>query len=104
MDRLLNEFETYCQTPGIDSGKARSYSKAVKYLCDFLNEKNINEEVVTKMKSVESYLSLPNSQFYEELLSFLDNRRQSSYLRKGFIKAALKYFFHFWDIKNNRSS
>lgn len=103
MDKLLNEFETYCQTPGVDSGKARSYSKAVQYLCDFLHEKNINEEVVIKMKSIEPYLSLPDSQLYEELLSFLENRRQSSYLKKRFIKAALKYFFDFWDNKNYHS-
>jgi len=104
MDKLLNEFETYCQTPGVDSGKARSYSKAVQYLCDFLHAKNIDEEVVLKMKSIEPYLSLPDSQFYEELLSFLDNRRQSSYLKKRFVKVALKYFFDFWDNKDNHLS
>lgn len=70
MDKLLNEFEAYCKTPGIDSGKARSYSKAVQYLCDFLHAKNIDEEVVIKMKSIEFYLYLPDSQFYKKAVKF----------------------------------
>ena len=37
MQQLLNQFENYCQTPGIESGKARSYAKAIEYLCDYLN-------------------------------------------------------------------
>lgn len=100
MKILLEEFESYCQTPGIDSGKARSYAKAVQYLCDFLELTHIDESAVVKMKSLEPYLSHPNCKFYEELLSFLNVRKQASYLRKGFIKAALKYFFDFWDNKN----
>jgi hypothetical protein len=99
VDKLLNEFESYCETPGIDSGKASSYSRAIRYLCDFWGVKIINDDVVLKMKSIESFISMPNSRFYKDLLAFLDNRRQSSYLRKGFIKAALNYFFTFWSHK-----
>ena len=97
MNRLLIEFETYCQTPGVNSGKARSYSNSIRYLCDFLNAKNIDEEVVLKFKSIEYYLSTPDSPFYKDMLIFLNERGQSSYLRKRFIKASLNHFFDFWE-------
>lgn len=99
MERILNEFEVYCQTPGIDSGKARSYAKAIQYLCNFFETSQIDQSTVTKIKNSEQYLSDPNSILYKDLLTFLKSRKQSSYLEKRFIKAALNYFFDFWDSK-----
>lgn len=100
MNKFFNDFEDYCKTPGIVSGKARSYSKAIQYLCDFLGEKSIDEDVVIKMRSIETYLSLSDSQLYKDLLGFLKKRGQSSYLINGFIKAALPYLYDFWDNKH----
>ena len=34
---FFERFEEFCITPGIDSGKASSYSRAIQYLCDYLN-------------------------------------------------------------------
>lgn len=99
MENMLNEFEVYCQTPGVDSGKARSYAKAIQYLCDFLETTLIDQSVVTKIRNSEQFLSDPNSALYKDLLCFLKGRNQSSYLEKRFIKAALNYFFDFWDNK-----
>ena len=36
-----------------------------------------------------------DSELYQDLLRFLMGRGQKSYLAKGYIKAALKYFFEF---------
>ena len=36
MQEFFKKFEDYCKTPGVDSGKARSYAKAIEYLCDYL--------------------------------------------------------------------
>lgn len=99
MDTLLKEFENYCLAPEIDSGKARSYAKAIQLLCIFWNIANINEDTVIKMKNIEANLSLPESESYRELLSFLERRGQSSYLTGRFIKSALNYFFKFWENK-----
>lgn len=95
MEQFLNKFEEYCITPGVDSGKARSYAKAIEYLCDFLEITIINDESVLLIRSVENSINDQNSKLYQDLLYFLSNRRQKSYLTKGFIKAALKYFFDF---------
>lgn len=32
MKEFFIQFEEYCKTPGVDSGKARSYAKAIEYL------------------------------------------------------------------------
>ena len=95
MEKFLAQFEEYCITPGVDSGKAKSYARAIEYLCDYLKISVINEESVLRIRNIENSVNDRNSKTYQELLSFLSNRGQKSYLEKGFIKAALKYFFEF---------
>lgn len=95
MEKFLAQFEEYCITPGVDSGKARSYTKAIEYLCDYLKISAINEETTLRIRSIENSIYDKNSEVYKDLLFFLSNRGQKSYLTKGFIKAALKYFFEF---------
>ena len=95
METFLARFEEYCITPGVDSGKAKSYARAIEYLCDYLKISVINEESVLRIRNIENSVNDRNSKTYQELLSFLSNRGQKSYLEKGFIKAALKCFFEF---------
>ena len=92
---FFEQFEAYCITPGIDSGKARSYSKAIQYLCDYLSISQIDEQTITTLKSIENAINDKNSLEYQKLLVFLASRHQKSYLVGGFIKAALTYFFAF---------
>ena len=35
MKTFLKQFEDYCKTPGIDSGKARSYAFAIEYFPEY---------------------------------------------------------------------
>ena len=95
MEKFLIEFEEYCKTPGIESGKARSYAKAIEYLCDFLGICEIDTKAISNIKGIESDIYDKNSVLYNDLLSFLSTRGQKSYLSKGYIKAALKYFWEF---------
>ena len=96
MKTFFNEFTEYCRTPGVeDSNKAKSYSKAIEYLCDYLKITMIDSQAVERIKSVEGYISDKNSAFYKELLAFLTERKQKSYLDNGFVRAALKPFFEF---------
>ena len=97
MYNLLESFKVYCKTPGIDSGKAQSYVNAIQYLCDFLGVRHIDEQTVVKFKNLEFTIYRSNSEERNNLLTFLKNRRQSSYLTRGFIRAALKYFYPFWE-------
>ncbi len=97
MERILSDFESFCTIPGVDSGKARSYTNAIRYLLDFLNEHKIDANTVALLKTIDPSLRQITSREYQALLQFLTDRRQSSYLTKGFIKAALPYFFEFWE-------
>ena len=92
---FFDQFESYCITPGIDSGKARSYSKAIQYLCDYLKITQIDKHSVEVIKGLANEINDKNSNVYKNLLLFLSGRRQKSYLEKGFIKAALTYFFDY---------
>lgn len=90
MQQFLSEFEQYCKKPGVNSNKASSYAKAIRYLCDYLGISTINEQTVAKIKSIEDDLNNKNSGVYLGLLRFLEKRHQKSYLEGGFISAALK--------------
>lgn len=95
MQRFLFQFEEYCITPGIESGKARSYAKAIEYLCDYLRITTIDENTISYIRTVENDVKDKNSKLYKELLLFLSGRGQKSYLTKGWIRAGLKHFFDF---------
>lgn len=96
MKTFFNEFTEYCRTPGVEnSNKAKSYSKAIEYLCDYLKITKIDNQAIDRIKSVEEHISDKNSTLYKELLIFLTERKQKSYLDNGFIRAAMKPFFEF---------
>ena len=95
MEKFLKAFEEYCSVPGVKSNKPGSYAKGIQYLCEYLNISEINETSVKKIDKIKEYVGDRNSAFYSELLTFLERRNQKSYLEKGFIQAALKYFFDY---------
>ena len=104
MQEFFIQFEEYCKTPGVTSGKARSYAKAIEYLCDYLKITEIDVQSVAKIKSLELDIYNKNSDFYKCLLFFLMGRGQKSYLENGYIKASLKYFFAYFKYINSSNS
>lgn len=67
---FYNKFEEYCKTPGIESGKARSYTKAIEYLCDYLKIQKINSQAIAQIKSLENNIYDKDSELYQDLLHF----------------------------------
>lgn len=96
MQKFLSQFEEYCKTPGVDSGKARSYAKAIEYLCDYLKISAIDDQSVSLIRDLEKDICDKTSLFYNNFLLFLVGRGQKSYLDNGYVRAALKYFFPFY--------
>ena len=96
MNSIIKDFEKFCKTPNRNSGKASSYAHAIKYLCEFLKIEKINEQTVKQIQDIELLIKDNNSSLYKEMLDFLSNRGQVSYLVNGFIKAALPLFFRFY--------
>lgn len=91
LNDLLEKFEEYC-TNDIASGKARSYRSAIKYLCEFLEIDHIDKHTLELINKTSNTIKDQNSFTYQECLMFLLNRRQSSYLLKGWINAAVVHF------------
>lgn len=104
MQEFFRQFEDYCKTPGVDSGKARSYAKAIEYLCDYLKITAIDIQSVSLIKELENDIYDKNSAFYGSFLMFLIGRGQRSYLENGYVKAALKYFFAFFKYTNSQNA
>lgn len=95
MEKFIRTFEIYCSVPGVNSNKPGSYAKGIQYLCEYLGISEINEDSINRIKDIKELVGDKNSLFYGELLTFLEGRNQKSYLEKGFIQAALKYFFDY---------
>ena len=87
MQQFISAFEQYCKKPGSETGKASSYAKAIQYLCEYLNISTLDEKAISELKKIENEINNKNSTIYSELLIFLENRNQKSYLEGGFIRA-----------------
>ncbi len=99
---LLDDFKLYCKTPGITSGKMQSYANAILYIYEFLGAESINQQVVNQFKYLEKHIYNEGNEINKKLLKFLSERNQKSYLTGGFIKAALSYFYPFWEEYKNK--
>jgi hypothetical protein len=89
------EFVPFCETPGIKSGKAKSYYRAIKYLAEYLHMNAINNENAQIILSKENEVHDKASNFYIQLLNWLIPQRRGSYLADGYISAALPLFREF---------
>ena len=102
MNKFIKDFEMFCQTPNRNSGKASSYAHAIKYLCEFLKIDKINEQAIKQIQDIDLLLRDSKSSLYKEMLEFLSNRGQTSYLVNGFVKAALPLFFRFYSYYSDK--
>ncbi len=92
-EKILIGFEIFSINRNyLNSGKARAYTLAIRYLCDFLNIRSFTPENLTLIKETSRVLNDENSRTYHSFLHFLRNRKQSSYLINGFVRAAAKDF------------
>ena len=70
MEKFERDFEEFCKSPYVNSGKARSYAKAIRYLCDYMQICEVNEESIKKIRLVDENIKDKNSAFYRGLLDF----------------------------------
>ena len=94
-------FASFCES-GTDSGKAKSYANAIHYLCDYLNINiySFSSTDLQKIKSNEYYITTKTSNFYKSFMDFLKSRGQTSYLKNGFVRAALPLFYKYCSLHN----
>ena len=94
MNVFLVEFEIFC-TDHMNSNKGISYKLAIKYLCEFLDIRIMNQDAYDLILKTRTSLQFENSEIYKKCLEFLSRRRQKSYLEKGFINAAVNQLISF---------
>jgi hypothetical protein len=92
---FLEEFEYFC-TNHLNSNKGISYKLAIKYLCEFLDIRIMNQDAYDLILKTRNSLQYENSAIYMKCLEFLSWRRQRSYLEKGFINAAVNQLILFF--------
>lgn len=85
-------FVPFCETPDINSGKARSYYLAIRYLAEYLSLQDLDHGNVYRIIEKEEDIKDSSSDFYGKFLNHLRSHRRGSYLSKGYIKAAMPYF------------
>lgn len=88
-------FVEYCKTPGVDSGKAKSYHKGIKYLAEYMGLQNLGNGNARRILQKDGEIRNPACNFYHQLEQWLEPQRRKSYLTKGHIKAAMAYFLRF---------
>ena len=99
---FLEGFADFCESPEFGkTGKGSSYVKAIQYLCEFLN---INLQSFTKddlaiIKSHENDIKTKYSDFYNAVYIDFQNKGRLSYLKSGYVQAALPYFYEFCNQK-----
>lgn len=103
MEKIFEEFKEYCEDPNIESGKAVSYARAIKYLCEFFNfnDKSSSLSLKKQMVDIEPEVQNKEGLIYSDFLQFLTARGQKSYLSKGFIRAAIPHFILFLSDREN---
>ena len=89
------KFVPFCETPRVQSGKARSFFLAIKYLAEYLNLPDLGHGNAYKILDKEDEIKDKTSEFYKQLLQWLQPRHQKSYLVSGFMSAAMEPFGRF---------
>ena len=99
---FLDGFADFCVTPEIGrTGKGKSYEKAIQYLCEFLNIdlNSFTKEDLALIKSKENDIKTKYSDFYNAVYIDFQNKGRLSYLKSGYVQAALPYFYEFCNQK-----
>ena len=96
IDEFISQFKKYCQQrfPS-ETGTATSYTNAVKYLLEFMGSAEVTKSLILEIRSLEPDIRDADSILYVELEEFYTSTGRSSYLKKGFLKAALPVLFEF---------
>lgn len=93
---FIFKFKEYCrQRFSSETGTAVSYTNAIKYFLEFMSATEITGDLILEIRSLEPDIRDSGSILYGELENFFTSTGRGSYLKKGFLKAALPILFEF---------
>lgn len=96
LDKFIASFKSFCDTKfGTKTGTATSYANALKYLFEYLGFTDIDEPAILTIKSIEPDIREKNCVFYSKILDDFASKGRTSYVEKGFVKAAIPALYEF---------
>lgn len=96
IEKFITKYREFCDEKyGTKTGTATSYANALKYLFDYLGFYNISESAILTIKSIEPDIRDKYCAFYNSILNDFSAKGRSSYIEKGFVKAAIPILYDF---------
>lgn len=94
--KFISDYKAFCELKfGTQTGAATSYANALKYLFEYLGFGEINESAILTVKSIEPDIRDKHCIFYNNILNDFSTKGRSSYIKKGFLKAAIPALLNF---------
>lgn len=97
-EKFISNYKAFCESKfGSQTGTATSYANAIKYLFDYLGFDKVDETAILTVKSLEPDIRDKHCVFYNSILDEFASNGRSSYIEKGFLKAAIPALYEFLD-------
>lgn len=96
IEEFVSNYKAFCESKfGNRTGTATSYANALKYLFEYLGFNKVDETAVLTVKSLDPDIRDKHCVFYNSILDEFSSKGRSSYVEKGFLKAAIPALYEF---------
>lgn len=96
IEKFIEKYKSFCEVKfGTQTGTAASYANALKYLFEYLGFNDIDENAILTIKSIEPDIRDKHCVFYNNILNNFATNGRTSYVEKGFVKAAIPALYEF---------
>lgn len=96
IEEFVSNYKAFCESKfGNRTGTATSYANALKYLFEYLCFNKVDETAVLTVKSLDPDIRDKHCVFYDSILDEFSSKGRSSYIEKGFLKAAIPALYEF---------
>lgn len=96
IEEFILNYKAFCESKfGSRTGTATSYANALKYLFEYLGFNKVDETAVLTVKSLDLDIRDKHCVFYNTILDEFSSKDRSSYIKKGFLKAAIPALYEF---------
>lgn len=96
IEEFISNYKAFCESKfGSRTGTATSYANALKYLFEYLGFNKVDETAVLTLKSLDPDIRDKHCVFYNSILDEFSSKGRSSYIKNGFLKAAIPALYEF---------
>lgn len=96
LEKFISEYKTFCESKfGNRTGTATSYANALKYLFEYLGFNKVDKTAILTVKSLDPDIRDKHCVLYNYIFDEFSSKGRSSYIEKGFLKAAIPVLYEF---------